>query len=90
MKSGLHRFPPVLFEGFSVGILVSHPQHSLIGHHPILVLAQENDICSVVVGTGRLMHLHNISMQALEKKQNCTPLGMNTDTVLVEPSFPAI
>ena len=73
-----------------MGILVSHPEHSLVGHHPILILAQEDDICSVVVGTGRLVYLHKASLQALEKKQHIVLLFEIDRQVHGEPKLPGI
>ncbi len=47
----------VLLDGLPVVVLARHTKDGLIGHHAMLVVSQEDDVCSVVVSTGWFMHL---------------------------------
>lgn len=47
----------VLLDGLPVVVLSRHPKDGFVGHHAMLVVSQENDVCSVVVSTGWFMDL---------------------------------
>jgi len=47
----------VLLDGLPVVVLARHTKYGLVGHHAMVVVSQEDDVCSVVVSTGWFMHL---------------------------------
>ena len=47
----------VLLDGLPVVVLARHTKDGLVGHHAMVVVSQEDDVCSVVVCTSWLMHL---------------------------------
>ena len=47
----------VLLDGFSVVVFARHTKDSLTGHHTMVIVSQEDDVCSVVVSTGWFMDL---------------------------------
>lgn len=58
----LHLSRPVFLDGLSVVILAGYAQDTLVRHHAMLIVPQEDDVGSVVVGTGWLVHLQAVRL----------------------------
>ncbi len=67
---------PVLLDGLPVLVLVSHSQDGLVRHHPVVVVPQEDDVGSIVVCAGWLVHLR---AERLHIQETQRPESAQTD-----------